>query len=764
MPEKIVLNFFPVKFSSEEITIYTEEYSDAKFNTLTKTLKGCCIWRDGNTIYIWKHGRNVPTSLDNFKAAKINLKDHPQLFSRILAEGIYRRMEELGYVKLPGRYGNFEFADFSLSSNLLAKGHRFKIDARVGIFPRIILETFFSSFSADIILGLIVDLSTVNKLDISLDELSSLRMDCRNLYVKLKLDNPSSHPFGHLNNLAIGSVIEIANGRASLTDLRDYRLKSIEGGLCFPIANWMTIDKYLSTVHEKAFPQIKEAYQKEVASFNWLKKRYELIEGVIAKLTDNGKNPNIEIADGLNATIKPNYPLPEDKDEFKLLRLNKPVFCFDFSSLKTSGVPDEGIKLYGPYSQEVFHPGKIFKILVISPDIYKGTVEEFLKKFENGIKEPKNVYSGFLNKYKIAGVQFKDIYFKLTTKNPEEDYRNICIQCLSDFSDYDLAFVMIREEFKKLFTTSNPYFIGKAILLSHKIPVQDLTIEKIREGDYGLKYICNNIALACYAKLGGTPWVLRARELLRHELIIGIGSSIIKESKLSKGEKIIGFTTIFKCNGDYLINDCTPYSSFDNYEKNLENTVVSSIESVAKRENYKDGEEIRIIFHVFKRTGKKEVNAIQKAIKRLNRFKIEFSLVHVNNDHHFKMFDKFNQKSGTERERMSQYIPARMLMVNLGPRDRLINLTGPFQYRGKGCPTPIRVTLDRSSTFKDVDYVCQQIYEFSFMSWRSFFPSTEPVTLMYSNLIGSLTGKLQKIPEWSQSIILTSLRDRLWFI
>jgi hypothetical protein len=50
------------------------------------------------------------------------------------------------------------------------------------------------------------------------------------------------------------------------------------------------------------------------------------------------------------------------------------------------------------------------------------------------------------------------------------------------------------------------------------------------------------------------------------------------------------------------------------------------------------------------------------------------------------------------------------------------------------------------------------------MSWRGFFPSTEPVTLLYSHLIAKMNGYLENVEGWSGDVILTSFKDKLWFI
>ena len=63
--------------------------------------------------------------------------------------------------------------------------------------------------------------------------------------------------------------------------------------------------------------------------------------------------------------------------------------------------------------------------------------------------------------------------------------------------------------------------------MGSEIPVQALEIETINSPVDSLPFIMNNIPLASYAKMGGTPWVLATPpgQGISHEIIMGIGSA-----------------------------------------------------------------------------------------------------------------------------------------------------------------------------------------------------------------------------------------------
>ena len=68
------------------------------------------------------------------------------------------------------------------------------------------------------------------------------------------------------------------------------------------------------------------------------------------------------------------------------------------------------------------------------------------------------------------------------------------------------------------------------------------------------------------------------------------------------------------------------------------------------------------------------------------------------------------------------------------------------------------------SSFRDLHYLAQQVGDFSYLSWRSFFPSYLPVTIFYSNLIAEMLDKLERVPNWNILSVNTTLRRRKWFL
>jgi argonaute-like protein len=368
-------------------------------------------------------------------------------------------------------------------------------------------------------------------------------------------------------------------------------------------------------------------------------------------------------------------------------------------------------------------------------------------------------------------------YCEPTSGAPMKRYAEAVTSAISQASErngvrskFDLVIVVISSIHRKLPNSENPYLQTKALaLVLDGTPTQAITIEKIRHKDYDLQYILNTMALACYAKLGGTSHVLKlpgAGYDGPTELIFGVGRALNRQGRFGRRDETIGFATVFRANGEYLYNDSTPYCDESAYERALEATIRRTVERVAAFEQLSRGSAIRLIFHVPRRPGQREAKAILNAVGKLPEFEVEFALLHVNDDHNVQLFDlsESREQRVNSGNKLEAHLPARGWSVHLGPRERLLTFVGPAQYRGQGTPAPLRITLDKRSTFRDLDYLSQQLFLMSFMNVGSLNPGAVPVTVAYAERLAHLTGNLRGVQQWTVDLIQTKLSRRLWFV
>jgi hypothetical protein len=157
----------------------------------------------------------------------------------------------------------------------------------------------------------------------------------------------------------------------------------------------------------------------------------------------------------------------------------------------------------------------------------------------------------------------------------------------------------------------------------------------------------------------------------------------------------------------------------------LENTIAE----LRRRFGWQRGDKLRIIFHQsFKRYKDSEAAAVKELVGQLRDFEVEYAFVTVGDDHDWKLFEpaeKGIQNFG-QGPRKGAGVPARGQIVPLGPYAALLTLTGPRQLKTElqGGPRPLLVAIHHESTFKSLDYVAKQVFDLSFMSWRTFMPTT----------------------------------------
>jgi hypothetical protein len=157
----------------------------------------------------------------------------------------------------------------------------------------------------------------------------------------------------------------------------------------------------------------------------------------------------------------------------------------------------------------------------------------------------------------------------------------------------------------------------------------------------------------------------------------------------------------------------------------------------------------------------------------LNEYPVEFAFLDISHYHPFQIFDpgqsgkKYWSHETQQRATKGVYTPERGTGLLLGPRAALLQLVGAGDVKTweQGMPRPLLPELHPDSDFSDLTYLVRQAFHFSFMSWRSFFPSQEPVTILYSRWIANLLGNLKMVPDWD-GMALNHMRDRraMWFL
>jgi len=426
---------------------------------------------------------------------------------------------------------------------------------------------------------------------------------------------------------------------------------------------------------------------------------------------------------------------------------------------------DPQIDSNGPFDADSFER-KQARVAVIYPSDQRGHVERFAAQLRDGIASngaSGPMQQGTVRKYRLQSMQFEFVPVDLRS-GKAQGYRQAALSASQHA--VDAALVIVTEEDRQLIGAASPYFTAKATLMSQGVPVQSVRMETVLQKN--ISYSLNNIALALYAKLGGIPWTLAVRERLVQEIIVGIGSARVGFDRLSDRERVVGITTVFSGDGNYLLGNSTAEAPSDQYQNALLASLRTTIAELQRRFGWRKGDKLRIIFHQsFKRYKDSEADAVAALVGELKEFDVEYAFVQVSDDHDWRLFDRAAEGAPYRNEsRKGVAVPARGQIVPLGPRAALVTLIGPGQLKTniQGCPSPMLVSIHPSSTFTSLDYIAEQIFSLTFMSWRSFTPSTQPVSVSYPNMVVSLLANLRLIPNFNPDILITKLRESRWFL
>lgn len=418
--------------------------------------------------------------------------------------------------------------------------------------------------------------------------------------------------------------------------------------------------------------------------------------------------------------------------------LKPPVLRFNYSSTSARhSDPRKGLKIYGPYDSNILGKDCI-RAAVIFHSQYDGEKTKLVRWLTNGYTSQHGSFIGFHSLFRIP----LSIMERPLSAENEREVRRI-IQDLARQGNVDLALILITSQDGDL------YRIVKQELLGNGIPNQIVTVEKLRD-ERQLPWVLENVALACYAKSGGTPWVI-ASESSRRELVIGISRAQDRNKHF-----LVGFVTLFTQDGDFLLlHSLAPVLEWEQekYVKGLTELIVEAYHEYRQIQGTPDA----IILHLCKRPGRfREVKAIQQAIQQIGDT-IPYALIHLNDDSSYRLFDTSH----------TTYVPQAGLKVDLGRRNALLLLDGRIddrRYR-RGVPRVLDISMDKRSTMSADEFprLVRQIYNFTRVNWRGFNAHAVPVTLNYSYLIARLIVEIGA-DKWNQVISAGRLRDKAWFL
>ncbi len=483
----------------------------------------------------------------------------------------------------------------------------------------------------------------------------------------------------------------------------------------------------------------------------------------------------IPLAHGLSCRLLDRIELANTPDYQSVRHAGDVEHCFDAAKTKRHIYAWPGLLRFGPFDRDIFTK-RSPKILVVTPEQTSGRVSGFIGQFKNGIPSASasTYQKGFAATFGLANPTFTTISVRLLGLS-EGQVAPAYRKCIEDHLattevNYDAAFVVIQDGQAWLPDPINPYLHAKATLLMHGIVSQQCRVSTISAPESDLQWKLPNIAVAMYAKLGGTPWTVTQAQNADDEIVVGMGMAELSNSRFEERHRYMGITTVFRGDGNYLLSNVSKVCSYDQYPGVLRTTITSLLEDLRDRNGWRAGHTVRVVFHARKPLKNVEVaeivrDCVTSVGKGLN---IEFAFLTVEMGHPFKLFD--SDQAGYEK-RPGQGLkgvlaPARGTIAQLGRYTRLLSTNGPHQLKrtSSPLPSPVLIHLHRESLYRDLDYLAEQVLKFTSLTWRSTLPAYAPVTIYYSELIAKLLARLPAVSDWSPATLNTKLRFNRWFL
>lgn len=549
----------------------------------------------------------------------------------------------------------------------------------------------------------------------------------------------------------IGTIVSVSGQTVKINT--NEGLKERKATLLFPTRSRQQIGDYLSVKlgrneANRIFKLIRDEEPERVSPGFMLSNAQKMAKWLSERTYQN--------LDAFCFSVAKEDSLPGDS-----FQLEPTKFIFGLTPGSSADSILSGLWRLGPYDRARFDK-KSPTVLAVFHKKNRGYATNFLAKLVNGMPESQFFKKGFKDLFRLHEVPVHTE--ELDSYEPEAYEEAIAKAIRSEADKFDLAIVETLEESKRLPPFNNPYLRAKAKLMMSGIPVQCITEEHLKGHDGILSTILGPIALQLYAKLGGVPWVLPASQSVDRELIVGIGNSIQRKNVYSGAEqsRIVGLTTFFSGEGRYLLGQQLRSVPYDEYFYELLAGLKGSIGQLAEEYGWKEDDNVRLVFHVFKPVKNIEVEVVDQLIKQYPQFRIKYAFVTVSRDHPFMMFRAATQ----DRGELNVLLCERGENLVLDDRSCLLQIRGPkhVKTRRHKFPTPVLIRMHENSSYHDLQYIAQQILDFSWASWRSFNPASSPVSIFYSELIAKMTRELQQVPGWSPDILNSQFRSTKWFL
>lgn len=761
------LNYFPINIDFDKYQINTEPYSEERLAELRNLHNAThSFFRNGDSIFI--SNKDADENVTIGKIAVQSTYGDDKVTSSLIKHLFFRTFKDRFPKHTPVDFYPFRFFSGQQKDDIIYTALPEKLKNRIAYKKLIELQLRLTEINGKQQFGFLINIKRNWIFDKTCAELHTENYNLIGIEVLYAETLPGLSKILAPNEDFVGEIKEIVGTKAKVSTNageKDYELSELFiRKTKYNIGNYLTF----ATSQQKSDEVLKIIENSREDIYNPKKLYAEILNTAKALFTDKGNSILFQNKDGFCFTVNAT-PIAVTNT----IELKTPTFIFDPAATQTINTyPDNGLNNFGPYDSVTFDI-KSPNILCICNKTIRGNFTQFLSNLKDGLPQSKYFKKGLLKKYDLHSITF-DV--KEVQSNTLNEYLNVIHEY--DDNKPHLAIIEIPESFKLQNDQNNPYYQIKAKLLSLEIPVQFVTTRIVNNHS---EYILNSMALQMYAKLGGTPWVLPTQRSVDRELVIGIGHSWLRKNQYAGAEsnRVVGITTFLSSDGQYLLGDKVKDVDFESYFQELLKSLKQSIQRLSSEQGWSEGDTVRLIFHIFKPIKNVEFDVISQLIKETSQYKIKFAFVTIGNTHPTMLFDPNQQGITSYNSNIpkGEYIPNRGSNIFLDAETCIVQMLGASELKtsrhGMSKPVQIKIRTPQGNynnnelndmLFYDLSYITQQIFAFTYLSWRSFLPAEEPATMKYSNLISKLLGKMRNVQGWDADKLNYGLKRKKWFL
>jgi hypothetical protein len=427
-------------------------------------------------------------------------------------------------------------------------------------------------------------------------------------------------------------------------------------------------------------------------------------------------------------------------------RLPAPQLQFSAAFPSRSGPQAyQGVRAYGPFDSSAVSlvDGSL---LFVFPQVLQPLAHRLAEAWLGGVGS----FKGFESMFRVPVATGQAIK-SLIVDTDLSDHRSAAAAYRAAIADWaasprdrdpDLALVLVPHS--ERWETDTPYYEAKAAFANMGVPSQMVTQELISDRDR-FQWAVADIALASFAKLGGVPWIVQA-PADDHDLIIGIGRRDVGVE--DQRRRIFGYAVTFISNGTYRQTwSFAPAADEATYLTRLGETVQAALRSDL------DVDPGRLVVHLSRRTGVREIDVVQRAMKQVG-VTLPAAFLRLDDS---AMWDSADTAEET-------WVAPKGLVVQLGRRRALLHAE---ELGATGPPDgPLLIELDERSTVPEDAFegLVAQVFRLAHANWRGFNARSKPATLVYGEELAGLVGYLGDVQSWNPDLLRTELRNRPWFL